>query len=69
LFPTNTIHQKTTDYAAGEVETIDYRTITNVLREGIIRIELRNDSGGEDAERIGDEIIAKPSESCIELLE
>jgi hypothetical protein len=69
LFPANAVHQETADNAAGEVEAVNYRAIANVLREGIIRIKLRNDGGGEDAKRICDEIVAEPSKSCAELLE
>ena len=48
------------DDATGEVEAVDNGAVADVLDGGVVGIELRDYGRGEDAEGVGDEVVAEP---------
>lgn len=38
LLSPDPIHEEATNYASGEVETIDYSAVANVLDKGVVRV-------------------------------
>ena len=62
--PTQTLRKQenlqAADDATGEVEAVDNGAVPDVLDGGVAGVELRDYGRGEDAEGVGDEVVAEP---------
>lgn len=52
LFTANLVHEDTAKKAAGEIETVQNRSITNSLREGVVGVKCREDGRPKNSKGI-----------------